>query len=348
VSPSLALTALGRDAWRIWSGQYRDIVPTHIRSWITGAGQDVVVEFGSGTLHVTCGSFSRTFPLGIDPAESTRKALNAMTAFRLFAPRIRLRLPHALCLIRRVAVPPAARHRLAEIVRLDLASGVPMAPEDYFAAHYEDEEGAAAVIVKRRFADESLALLAKAGYPAAALDIWDASGCRPLPVNLLPAPREQHRTRRIAQLLLFAAIAVLGYSLWLSWSQRGEAIAHLDSAIAEARKDAGRVMADAASVNALTEALVAVRKRKAVQPTALAYWEEIARLLPDTGWLSNLTIGGGRIVMTGTSSSSPELIGTLERSPLFADVGFSSPVTFDQAVGADRFTIELALEQAKP
>jgi general secretion pathway protein L len=250
--------------------------------------------------------------------------------------------------VRRVSVPQAARHRLAEIVRLDLASGVPMAPEDYLAAHHEDDGGAVVVILKRHFAEESLALLAKAGYPASALDVWSGNGREPLPVNLLPPPPGRKRVRHITLALLFAAIAIFAIALGLAWYQRGAAIADLDHAIALARRNADRVMAEATSANTLTEALATLRKRKAMEPTALAYWEEIARLLPDTSSLSNLTINDGRVVMTGLSSSSPELIGTLERSPLFADAGFSSPVTFDQATGAERFTIGLALEQESP
>jgi general secretion pathway protein L len=348
VSAVLFLRNAGRDAWRWWIGEICDLVPVRVRRTIARMGGDIIVEFGDDVVRVTHGRCSRVSPLKDDAAGATRRLLNAASAFRIFAPRIRLRLPHGQGLTRHIAVPPAARHRLAEIVRLDLAAGVPLAPDDYLAAHYEDTRGVTAVIVKRRFVDEHLSLLKTAGYPAAALDLWDRSGRQALPVNLLPVSPGRQWMSRVTQALLLGAAAILGLSLWLAWSQRGDAIADLDKAIADARKQSDRVMAEAATINGLTEALMALRKRKTVEPSALAYWEETARLLPDTSWLSNLAITGDRIAMTGMSASAPELIGRLERSPYFADVGFSSPVTFDPSAGADRFTISLTLEQAAP
>jgi len=67
--------------------------------------------------------------------------------------------------------------------------------------------------------------------------------------------------------------------------------------------------------------------------------------LPDEAWLSELTVGGGRLTIVGeTSNSATDLLIDLSKDSRFRDARFSGPVTRTSA-GSERFRIALKTGQ---
>jgi general secretion pathway protein L len=54
-------------------------------------------------------------------------------------------------------------------------------------------------------------------------------------------------------------------------------------------------------------------------------------------------VEGNELVLSGYSPHASALIGLLEDSEMLEQVRFGSPVTFDQRLGAERFTLSGAI-----
>ena len=346
-------TLLSFLAW--WKEELWHLLPAAVRESFQRGKNDLIIEFDNDTVAVTEMRTGRrkSRRLGSYGGTELREFISSIASFRLTRPGIRLRVPFAQCLVRRIAVPATARHKLKDIVKLDLASGVPLAAEEYLSAYYEragdgEKIELESVVLKRRFIERELGIMADAGYPAAALDAWDETGQHALPVNLLPVtpdPRRLLLSKASAAMLIGAAL-LLPVALQLAWWGKENALARLDAQIGEWKSRANRVMSEVEATTSLSEALAGVRRRKLLDPSPLAYWNELAALIPDDGWVTNLVIEPRKISLMGGSQSPADLIGILEQSPLFSEASFSSPVTRDPATGVDRFAIEMRPDDA--
>lgn len=67
--------------------------------------------------------------------------------------------------------------------------------------------------------------------------------------------------------------------------------------------------------------------------------EEITRLIPDHTSLQQLRIREAEIRLSGLSSTASSLIAIIEKSAMFDQARFRSPVTQDVRAEAERFTI---------
>jgi len=69
----------------------------------------------------------------------------------------------------------------------------------------------------------------------------------------------------------------------------------------------------------------------------IALIDEMSRILPDDTWLTRVDIAGREIQVQGQSLSAAALIELLEKSPVFENVRFRSPVTQVPRTEAERF-----------
>jgi Tfp pilus assembly protein PilN len=76
-------------------------------------------------------------------------------------------------------------------------------------------------------------------------------------------------------------------------------------------------------------------------------WEELARLVPTTTFLTEVEVGSRFVQLSGLSASAPELIKILEGSVLLQDVSFAGPIVLDAAAGKERFTLRASLRQVR-
>jgi len=83
------------------------------------------------------------------------------------------------------------------------------------------------------------------------------------------------------------------------------------------------------------EQLAAVR----AAPGMVVIWEELARLLPDTSYLTAFDIKGSEIHAEGLSASTTDLIQRLENSQHLHAVSLTGPVVFEREHGKERFTL---------
>jgi general secretion pathway protein L len=81
------------------------------------------------------------------------------------------------------------------------------------------------------------------------------------------------------------------------------------------------------------------------QPSKLEILKELTNILPEDAWLTNLAFNESKVVINGFASSASNLISILDRSPLFQNVEFASPITKGMK-SSERFKIKLEIETA--
>uniref|UniRef100_UPI00140553DA PilN domain-containing protein n=1 Tax=Methylobacterium segetis TaxID=2488750 RepID=UPI00140553DA len=82
-------------------------------------------------------------------------------------------------------------------------------------------------------------------------------------------------------------------------------------------------------------------------PGVVALWEELARLLPATTYLSEIAVSGEGVSLTGYSEGAAELIGRLQGSHLLQAPVLAGPIVFDRARARERFSIRATLRETR-
>ena len=81
-------------------------------------------------------------------------------------------------------------------------------------------------------------------------------------------------------------------------------------------------------------------------PGVVQVWEELARILPDSTFLTEMEIKGDELRATGFSAAAPE-IQLLEKSSIVHGAAFSGPLVFDRAKGKEHFSLRATLRKAR-
>jgi general secretion pathway protein L len=157
--------------------------------------------------------------------------------------------------------------------------------------------------------------------------------------------RRLERARRVARYAAVALVAlavfVVGWTTFAGWSLSAD-VADLDRDIADRRAILKRAIgAGGASHNALEE-------KKKFAPVAVAVLDELAAVLPDNTYLTDLSLDAGHLRITGVSTNAAGVVPLLEGSGRFRNAVFYAPTTRLPSGGGDRFSIETTLVPALP
>jgi general secretion pathway protein L len=91
-------------------------------------------------------------------------------------------------------------------------------------------------------------------------------------------------------------------------------------------------------------AVETLTKSKRETPQIVEIWEELTKILPDDSWLTDLSVDGSVIKMTGFArKSAASLVALLEKSKLFSEPSFLSPVVRVPGQSGERFEIQFRL-----
>jgi hypothetical protein len=81
------------------------------------------------------------------------------------------------------------------------------------------------------------------------------------------------------------------------------------------------------------------RRRARLDMDALA---EVTRLIPPPGWVTNLDMDRTTLQIAGEVDQAAQLLGTLDKSPLFQNSEFTMPIT--RSASAEMFRVRTARE----
>lgn len=352
------LTGIMRQGFAWWAGELASLIP---KSWRDGrpAGETgTVVALHQGRLSLVAEARGSK-ATGKGEALSEQALLDYLARkSRPGAPlSVSLRLPHAACLMRHIEVPERARAEAGSILALDLERATPLSAADVYTAHYRDPVrtnkgtiGFVQLIVKKSAVDSAVARLEAAGTRVEAVDCWAEDGTTVLPVNFLNraadgrSPVEAARRRRIKVLGGLAALLAIS-AVWLSLSRHQSALLELEKQTAAARGRVVAVEGQRGGAEAAAKEALAVLTLRAGHPPTVRVLDELTRLLPDTAYLTEFSVDGDTVDISGFAKRAAGLVPLLERSQMFADAALSAPVTFDGVQDKERFSYRLRLRQ---
>jgi general secretion pathway protein L len=261
-----------------------------------------------------------------------------------------LRLEEGRALVRRLSpiALPASRLRAAAL--LDLETATPFRPGDAHVLTLRAPDGgrgagSSCAIVKRAILDPLIEACAEAGLKISRIDI--AGGGR---IHCVSADDLRRLPGRAGKPANFWAPALM---LVITLSGFGT-LAHLafqhDAAIRLVESRAGHLGEEAKAVRGAMEqraARIAEIKglRKSVEERKLvsAIWEELARVLPDSSFLTDLAIKDSTVSISGYSAAASSIIVALEGSDMFDQASFTAPVVKVPGNAGDRFSIDLKM-----
>ena len=289
---------------------------------------------------------------GAGGREVMQETLRRHASRRWFArslPPICLRLPCSASLQVRMSLPRAARHNLSEVIAFELDRYTPFRAEQVYFSHRPatgevtgERIATDVTVVTRTAVDAALATAADLGVRPDTIDVAGATkgaaASGALQIENL-APTTGAATGRTVRMLaaLTAALAVAAVAIPAVRAERK--VAQLNYAVAHLVQRAARVAALQDQIVELRadEDFLVQRKHRA--PSVSALLAEITEILPDTTWLTGMTITGYEVQLDGYSASASALVRLIEQSHRFRNTSFLAPVTQDPLVSKERFSI---------
>lgn len=339
--------------WRWWSGELVSLAPR-----IAGTTRAPLVSLEGAAFTVLeprmVGSEQRVDLADLDAGRAA-SAVRALLE-KAGEPRARARValaPHE-ALVRRVTMPAATEENLGAVLGFEMDRLTPFRAEDVYYDHRVLARDAAAgtievllAVARREIVDARLARMRDLGLSVQGVTVRDDTARAGSGLDLLPSAQrgegEKPRERLLKQALAGLALVLLVAALVIpALRKRSEMFA-----ITPAMEKAG---AEAKATDALIQELerqvadynFLLAKKHSAAP-ALAYIEEIARLLPDNTWLQQLDIkstGKTReVLISGETVSASKLIEILEQSQLLQNAAPRGPVTRGTQPNTERFLI---------
>jgi general secretion pathway protein L len=273
--------------------------------------------------------------------------------------RVRLCLAREESLTRRVTLPAATEENLEQVIGYEMDRLTPFRAEDvYFDQRVVARDSVAGqvqvqlALARRDVVDAKVERLRSFGANVQGVTVQDDAGSS-TPLELLPrelrAQGEGGTGRFLVPGLALLAGALffvaLFYPIWL----KREAVVALHPILAKAEQEARStdVVRTALEKQVTDYNFLAMRKQGSWP--ALAFIEEVSRLLPDNTWVNQMdvkTAGKNREVqVTGETASASKLIEIFEQSSVLQNAAPKGAVTRGSTPGTERFMI---VAEARP
>lgn len=342
--------------WRWWTGELAQMVPERFAA-LGGATRvpQLAVE-GDRLVLVepkAAGKQQDSVAIPQDPQQARGAVRQMLERAGEARGRARLVLAKHEALVKRTTMPAATEENLAQVVSFEMDRLTPFrADEVYFDHRVVGRDTAAATIAvlvavaRRDIVDSRVDLLRSLGVTVEGVGVRE-DAAHGAALNLMPpelrGQRETERERVMKNALLAAAgVLLLAVLLYPPYAKR-EVIKSLHPVEGKARSEAQATSKLAQELERLVDEHNFLLAKKHGTPPALAYIEEISRLLPDNTWVQQLELkvaGKTReLQITGETASSSKLIEILEQSTLLKNATPRGTVTRGSQPGTERFAI---------
>jgi general secretion pathway protein L len=342
------------DSWRT---ELTALARKFVQVFLQGNDQKLTLAFDTNTIVVTRTRDGATQEIGRIQREDTDDTAILSALARLCAQNngrdIVLEFPAHEVLHAALRMPKASRRILEKALPYELARLSPIEPERlYFDFAIERTDTSVSIelrIVKRETVDAAMALCCGAKLDVAGIAFAGDSqpaNWRSFPIDRSAYLRSLWRRWNISILAILALI--LGLALipaaYIRGLERADAVA-VQLADAQANAElvehlqvrARQALAESESLNRLRSA-----------PLRVAVLDDLAGLLPDGTWITELTLEGNKLRLEGYSRSASDLIALFDRSNRFANAQFTAPLTRDAQAKVERFDLALDIREASP
>jgi general secretion pathway protein L len=326
-------------------------------------GEVVLLDFDNNEIRVnlvgrgTAQRIGRTSGTGEIAAREISSLLAASELVARGTTDVAVQLPAQEVLRRRFELPAARRATLARAVPFELERLSPIEADrlyyDFTALQSAKKKQSELElrIVKRSTVDSAIALAREAGLRVG--EIRFAGDPREASWKSFPVDRAawlKLKWRQWNVLALAATAIVLAIAVVFAAYLRGAAAADALSAEVDAAGNRATVVHRLAHEIGDVQAQIEFPLAEKRAPFLLRILAELTRLLPDGTWLSEFELDGGKVHIQGFSKSASDVVGDIDRSPLFANAQFLAPLQSAQN-GNERFDLSFDVKrpsEAKP
>ena len=341
--------------WRWWRDEITALIPPSLRRRVAwGRGRLILVMAGDSAANLVLDGIGGATALAdLDLAPERLAGVRHVIAQHARTPGrvapVALRLPAEVALRTTMALPLAAQANLDQVVSFELDRRTPFKSDQVYYARRLLRRDAAArqlllelTVVPREVVEESLALAGRLDLAPNHVDVAGAEPGAPPSGNLLPR-RSPPLAARIPGLTIAAlagiTLLLAATALLMPLYQAHRTVAALAAELADSKRQADESLALQKEIDAeLQEAgFLGARKRQA--PVGSAILDILTRLLPDDTWLTDLSINGGEVQLTGYAASASAVLGFVDQTKPFSNAAFRSPVTQDQKLEREQFNI---------
>lgn len=263
-----------------------------------------------------------------------------------------LEIGTGLGLLRRVAELRLPESQIRQMADLDLRSSTPIDPASVYIfpiRNVQKDAGSSYLAVKRNTFEELIARLRDISLRPAQIYAEGGRGICMADTRVLQAVGLRSRLRGpFDQLLKYASVCLIalfagtiGHEYW----RVDTAEQKLERELSKARASALEVRKQTLERLARIEKLEAMKQERQARAPVVAVWEELTRLVPDSAWVTNLSILKDDVTFSGFALSASGLIGNLDASKMFEQPALSGQVLRDPSAGLERFTITMKLQE---
>jgi general secretion pathway protein L len=327
-------------------------------------GEVVLLDFGSGEVRIdlvggdNVESIGRTLGTGEIAAREISSLLANSERVARRTTDVMVQLPGEEVLRRRFELPAARRSTLARAVPFELERLSPIEPDrlyyDFVVLPTPKTKKQAELeirIVKRSNVDSAIALAREAGLRVGGIGFAGdprEADWKSFPVDrtaLLKLKWRQWNVLALAGAAVVLALAVIFAAYLRGASAAAELSTELDAAASRAAV-VHRLAHQIGDVQSQIEFPLAEKRA----PFLLRILSEVTRVLPEGTWLTEFELDGGKVHIQGFSKSASDVVGDIDRSPLFANAQFMAPLQNAQN-GNERFDLSFDVkhpDDAKP
>jgi general secretion pathway protein L len=251
---------------------------------------------------------------------------------------ITLELPADEIVLQRINVPARAREFLPGIVRNQIERLSPW-PVDQVVYGFDaaaspadpDTLDARVLMTSRGNVEAARSALAAMGVAADRIVAREEGGAPPVTLWSRFDNRSGRGLERVRRMVGVAVLAAIGSSIGLSaWSLASASAVRSESEEAAARTAALQRQLQpsrASSPRAMADPAERAWIQKESAPAGVIVIETLSRALPDTAYVTELSLQKAIVRIVGLTSDAPSLIAPLEHFGQFAEVRFFAPTT---------------------
>jgi general secretion pathway protein L len=334
-----------------WPDELRNALGGRFRA--KAARPDVTVRINRGGAEIAPAAGARSVfdPVVVSEPSQIGATLRSVLPGRQGKPAIAVLIEPERYLKRRLSAIRLPRSRLIAMARLDLQSATPFNLSDFFliVPAYDDQiPDSSYYTVRKSVLGPVVAGLEAAGYAVGSVSVVDAG--RALPADkpslaeitgLAGGANVARRSLTIGMAAAAAGlVAVVGAAHW----RYASAGAEIDTQIAAADAQVRSLRKLLTDRDAKIAQIGMVRDEKKGTVPFVAIIEEMSRAIPDTTWLTEISVTGDMVRFAGFAQSAAALIPILESSPLFSAPTFVEPVVRVVNQEGERFSIAMQVE----
>lgn len=324
--------------FRWWSGELAALIPRPLRRLFRQGSERLLLEIDDG--------ITKLYRL-----RGNRAELLDLSAKIQKPAGVTLVLPSNQLVTRETELPLAAEENLREVLGFEMDRLTPFSQaEVYYDFRIQERDSKrerirlSVLLSPRRMIDALIAEAERRGFTVKAVDVSAGETGKTLGVNLLPAPpvvRSSRLGQAVAAALTVTAALLLFLAIEIPLERKAEYSQALSQRVAEERGRVAALRKLEQEIAGLQNQGAALGDLKRGDNLTLALVDQVTRLLPDDAWLTQLSLAGDRLQLSGFSPASSKLLTTFEESPLFTETVFRAPVTQDPRLGLERFSLSL-------